>query len=74
MVHQRKVGVRPWIELERTDHPLAVDQPDGLEEDRLRAIVTGLLHEYGRQGAPPKGGPATRLGNSGGAQGPPSAR
>src|SRR5881398_1763911 len=45
MVHQRAVGVRPWVELERTDHPLAVDQRDGIEEDRLRGIVIGLLHE-----------------------------
>src|SRR5215831_8075762 len=29
MVHQREVGVRPSVELEPTDRPLAVDQRDG---------------------------------------------
>lgn len=44
MVHQRALGVRPSIELETTDHPLAVDQRDGIEEYRLRELVIGLLH------------------------------
>jgi hypothetical protein len=48
MVHQREVGVRPLVELEATDHPLAVDQREGIEEDRLRAMVIGLLHESGQ--------------------------
>jgi hypothetical protein len=46
MVHQREVGIRPSIELS-ADHPLAVDQRDGIEVDRLREIVVGLLHENG---------------------------
>jgi hypothetical protein len=41
MVHQREVGVRPWVELEPTDHPLAIHQRDGIEPQRLLA----LLHE-----------------------------
>jgi len=45
MVHQRDVGVRPLIELEVTDHPLAVDQREGIEEDRLKKMVIELLHE-----------------------------
>ena len=45
MVHQREVGVRPAVELDATDHPLAVDQRDGIEEDRLKDIVIGLLHK-----------------------------
>lgn len=44
MLHQRDVGVRPVVELEPTDHPLAVDQRDGIDESRLSEIVTGLLH------------------------------
>ena len=72
MVHQRDVGVRPLVELEATDHPLAVDQRDGIEEDRLKDIVIGLLHESGQPGAAPNGGPATQLGNSGVTKGPPS--
>ena len=47
MVHQRAVGVRPFVELEPTDHPLAVDQHEGIEEHRLREIVIGLLHGEG---------------------------
>ncbi|MCP5520163.1 MAG: DUF2199 domain-containing protein [Verrucomicrobiales bacterium] len=35
---------RAFVELEPTDHPLAVDQRLGIEEDRLQAIVTKLLH------------------------------
>lgn len=46
LVHQKNVGVCPSIELETTGHPLAVDQRDGIEEDRLRRIVAGLLHEH----------------------------
>jgi len=44
MVHQRAVGLRPLVQLEPTDHPLAVDQRNGIEENRLRDIVTGILH------------------------------
>jgi hypothetical protein len=45
MVHQRTVGVRPFVELEPTDHPLAVDQRQGIEQHRLEEIVIALLHE-----------------------------
>lgn len=44
MVHQRRVGQRPFVELEATDHPLAVDQRTGISETRLRQIVEKLLH------------------------------
>lgn len=44
MIHQRDVGVRPFVELEPTNHPLAIDQRDGIEEHRLRDLVIGLLH------------------------------
>lgn len=30
MVHSRAVGLRPWLELEPTDHPLAVEQRTGI--------------------------------------------
>lgn len=45
MVHQRDVGVRPSVELEPTEHPLAVDQRDGIDEDRLQEMVIRLLHD-----------------------------
>jgi hypothetical protein len=37
-VHQRPVGERPWVELEPTDHPLAVEQREGIADDRIAAI------------------------------------
>ena len=45
MVHQQSLGVRPRIELDRSDHPLAVDQRDGVEMSRLEGIATRLLHQ-----------------------------
>jgi len=44
MVHQRAVGLRPRVELEPSAHPLSVEQRDGIEENRLREIITKLLH------------------------------
>jgi hypothetical protein len=44
-VHQRAVGVRPFVELERTNHPLSVDQRLGVEKPRLELIVAELLHQ-----------------------------
>jgi hypothetical protein len=37
-VHQRPVGERPWIELEPTDHPLAIEQREGISDERMSAI------------------------------------
>ncbi len=45
-VHQREPGLRPWVELERTDHPLAIDQREGIEPVRLQEIIAELLHEH----------------------------
>jgi hypothetical protein len=42
MVHFRTGGLRPIIELERTDHPLAVDQREGISLDKAWDIV----HHY----------------------------
>jgi hypothetical protein len=44
MVHQRAVGLRPLIELEPTDHPLAVQQREGIAESDLQIAITSLLH------------------------------
>jgi hypothetical protein len=38
-VHFRYDGTRPSIELEPTDHPLAVDQRDGISLDKVWKIV-----------------------------------
>jgi hypothetical protein len=44
MVHSQPVGTRPTVELEPTDHPLAVEQRTGITADRVREIAERLLH------------------------------
>jgi hypothetical protein len=53
MVRQREVGVRPLVELEPTDHPLAIDQRDGIDEDGLKKMVIELLHQSDQTGDAP---------------------
>lgn len=43
-VHTRPVGQRSFIELEPTDHPLAVEQRNGITLDRVREIAEAVLH------------------------------
>ncbi len=43
-VHMRPVGMRPLIELEPTDHPLAVEQRAGITMQRVREIANMVLH------------------------------
>src|SRR5262245_37177138 len=43
-VHTREVGRRPRVELEPTDHPLAVEQRTGITWDRVREIAEQVLH------------------------------
>jgi hypothetical protein len=43
-VHTRPVGQRPWIELEPTAHPLAIEQREGISLDRVREIAQRMLH------------------------------
>lgn len=43
-LHSKPVGVRPTVELEPTDHPLAVEQRIGITLARVRAIAEQLLH------------------------------
>jgi hypothetical protein len=43
-VHSREVGVRPYIELEATDHPLAVEQGNGITMARVRQIAEQMHH------------------------------
>ena len=37
-IHTRPLGLRPWVELEPTDHPLAIEQRDGIRYDRIARI------------------------------------
>ena len=43
-VHTRALGQRPFVELEPTDHPLAVEQRDGITWDRVREIAEMMYH------------------------------
>ena len=43
-VHLRDGGPRPRIELEPTDHPLAIEQREGISFARLAEIYTAYLH------------------------------
>lgn len=39
MVHTRRIEIRPYIELEPTDHPLAVEQRVGISLKRVQNIA-----------------------------------
>ncbi|GAB1770612.1 DUF2199 domain-containing protein [Priestia aryabhattai] len=41
-VHTRPVGTRPLIELEPTDHPLAIEQREGITLERIKDIQKQL--------------------------------
>ena len=43
-VHTRAVGERPLIEVEPTDHPLAIEQRDGIAWQRVQEIAEIVLH------------------------------
>ncbi|WP_369636602.1 DUF2199 domain-containing protein [Nocardia sp. JMUB6875] len=43
-LHTQPVGSRPRVELEPTDHPLAVEQRNGITLSRVRSIAEQLLH------------------------------
>ena len=46
-VHLRDNGIRPYIELEPTDHPLAIEQRNGITADRVAEIYA--YYEHGQQ-------------------------
>ncbi|MEV4123838.1 DUF2199 domain-containing protein [Nocardia sp. NPDC049707] len=43
-MHSQPVGVRPTVELEPTDHPLAVEQRTGITLTRVQAIAEQMQH------------------------------
>ncbi|MGD0024933.1 MAG: DUF2199 domain-containing protein [Xanthobacteraceae bacterium] len=45
-VHLRNHGKRPYIELEPTDHPLALEQRAGISLQRLEEIASTLLQHH----------------------------
>lgn len=42
-VHLRNKGIRPYIELEPTDHPLAVEQREGISKERVAEIYAIMM-------------------------------
>ena len=44
MVHTRPVGERPYVELEPTNHPLAIEQRNGISWERVQEIAELVLH------------------------------
>lgn len=52
-VHLRDDGIRPFIELEQTDHPLAVEQREGITRERAIELVTVMMHGQGAAGSGP---------------------
>jgi hypothetical protein len=44
MVRVRPWPTRPFVELEPTDHPLAIEQRKGITEARARKIAEGIMH------------------------------
>jgi len=45
MAHLRDNGIRPRIELEPTEHPLAMEQRNGISQERLAEIYALMMHE-----------------------------
>ncbi|GGK58823.1 hypothetical protein GCM10011591_33800 [Nocardia camponoti] len=43
-LHAQPVGQRPLVELEPTDHPLAVEQREGISASRIQALVERFAH------------------------------
>jgi hypothetical protein len=43
-IHTRPVGERPYIELEPTDHPLAIEQRQGISLARVQQIAEEIPH------------------------------
>lgn len=44
MIHTRKCGIRPYIELEATDHPLSIEQRTGISIEKVKETASLLLH------------------------------
>jgi hypothetical protein len=45
-VHSRSVGTRPYIELEPTNHPLAIEQRTGISSERVQQILELMHHRW----------------------------
>jgi hypothetical protein len=45
MAHLRDGGIRPYIELEPTDHPLAIEQRTGISVSRVAELYIQMVHD-----------------------------
>jgi len=45
-VHFQPLNNRPLIELEATDHPLAIEQRDGITLERAQEIVAAMMPRH----------------------------
>ncbi len=45
-VHSRSVGLAPFLELQPTNHPLAVEQRNGIDLDRVQEISELMEHRW----------------------------
>lgn len=45
MIHTREVGLRPVIELEPTEHPLSIEQREGINLTRIRKIAEEICRK-----------------------------
>lgn len=45
-VHTQPAGFRPWLELEPSDHPLSVDQRNGISWEKAIEIAQIAKHEH----------------------------
>ena len=50
MVHLRDDGIRPYIELEKTEHPLSLEFHEGISMERVQEIVHELEHSEKKSG------------------------
>ncbi len=44
-IHLRDHSIRPFIELESTDHPLAIEQREGISLKRAAELYSIMMHE-----------------------------
>ncbi|KAB0634250.1 hypothetical protein WT67_27840 [Burkholderia stagnalis] len=44
MVHLRNDGIRPYVSVEPTDHPLALEQRHGISRERVAQIYRDVTH------------------------------
>lgn len=45
-VHLRDNGIRPFIELQESDHPLAIEQRDGITVERVAELYARMMHSH----------------------------